>query len=122
MERQVDKNGKFTLRTSDNTVTSEPLTNGGVTLDVNGKAKVSIDASGHVTVESSGKYTIKNDTTDLMNVVNELAKAVENLTTTGSETTQSASPATKLAVSQWRASQLKGLFTDTLPPEPEPEP
>lgn len=87
----------------------------------NGKATITVDKNGNVAVNAQGKYTVKNGTTDLMNVINELAKAVENLTTTGSETAQSASPATKLAVNQWRLNQLKMLFTDTLPPEPETE-
>ena len=83
---------------------------GDITVD-NGKATVNVDKNGNVSVNAQGKYSIKNGTTDLMKVIDELAKAVEQLTTTGSETAQSASPATVAQVATWRTSQLNQLFS-----------
>lgn len=84
----------------------------------NGKATINVDKNGNVSVDAQGKYTIKNGTTDLMKVIDELAKAVEQLTTTGSETAQSASPATVAQVGTWRASQLNQLFASATPVTP----
>lgn len=81
------------------------------------KADVNIDKNGNVVISAKGKYTIKNDNTDLMQVIDKLAKELENLTTTGSETAQATSPASKLTIATWRTTVLKALFTDTTPPE-----
>lgn len=88
---------------------------GDITVD-NGKATVNVDKNGNVSVNAQGKYSIKNGTTDLMKVIDELAKAVEQLTTTGSETAQSASPATVAQVATWRTSQLNQLFSAPVTP------
>ena len=84
----------------------------------NDKATASIDKDGNVVIDTQGKYTVKNNDTDLMKVIDELAKAVEQLTTTGSETAQSASPATVAQVGTWRTNQLNKFFTSVVPPEP----
>lgn len=77
----------------------------------NGKATVTIDKSGNVTVDAQGKYTIKNSSTDLMQVVDGLAKELENLTTSGTPTSQSTSPASKLTIATWRQTKLNQLFS-----------
>ena len=74
------------------------------------KATVSIDSSGNVTMEAQGKFSIKNNATDLLQVIDGLAKEVENLTTVGSPATQSTSPASKGTISAWRSSKLNQLL------------
>lgn len=77
----------------------------------NGKATITVDKNGNVTIDAQGKYTIKNGTTDLKQVVDGLAQEVENLTTTGSSTTQSTSPASKGTIANWRSGKLNQLFS-----------
>lgn len=76
----------------------------------NGKATITVDKNGNVTIDAQGKYTIKNGTTDLKQVVDGLATELENLTTTGSSSTQSTSPASKGTIAIWRESKLNQLF------------
>lgn len=111
---QISKNGDFTLTTPKTTLGIDK--DGAITVTAP-KADVSIDKNGNVIISAKGKYTIKNDTTDLMQVIDKLAKELENLTTTGSETAQATSPASKLTIDTWRTTVLKALFTDTTPPE-----
>lgn len=103
----VDKNENIKVKVND--VSLELNKDKEITLDT-GKAKATIDKNGNVSIESNGKYTIKNNTTDLSKVIDELAKTVEGLTTTGGETAQSASPETVAKVGLWRTSQLQQLF------------
>lgn len=77
----------------------------------NGKATITIDKNGNVTIDAQGKYTIKNGTTDLKQVVDGLATELENLTTTGSSSTQSTSPASKGTIATWRSGKLNQLFS-----------
>ena len=77
----------------------------------NGKAKITVDKNGNVTIDAQGKYTVKNGTTDLKQVVDGLAKEVENLTTEGSPATQATSPASKGKIATWRKSKLNQLFS-----------
>lgn len=100
-----------------NKVELETASNGDITVK-NGKATVNIDNSGNITIDAQGKYTIKNTSTDLKQVIDELAKAVEQLTTTGSQSAQSASPATQAQVAFWRTSQLNSLFSTPTPVVP----
>ena len=76
----------------------------------NGKATVKIDKSGNIEIETQGKYTIKNNSTDLKDVVDSLAKELENLVTVGSPATQSTSPASKSTIATWRSTKLNQLF------------
>lgn len=76
----------------------------------NGKATVTIDKDGNVKIDTSGKYTIKNSSTNLKDVIDGVAKALENLTTVGSPATQATSPASKTTITTWRKSKLNLLF------------
>ena len=76
----------------------------------NGKATITVDKNGNVTIDAQGKYTIKNGTTDLKQVVDGLATELENLTTSGSQTAQATSPASKGTIAVWRESKLNQLF------------
>ena len=76
----------------------------------NGKAKITVDKDGNVTIDAQGKYTVKNGTTDLKQVIDGLATELENLTTSGSQTAQATSPASKGTIAVWRESKLNQLF------------
>jgi hypothetical protein len=76
----------------------------------NGKAKITVDKNGNVTIDAQGKYTVKNGTTDLKQVIDGLATELENLTTSGSQTAQATSPASKGTIAVWRKSKLNQLF------------
>lgn len=76
----------------------------------NGKATVTIDKNGNVKIDTSGKYTIKNSSTNLKEVIDGVAKGLENLTTVGSPATQATSPKSKSAIATWRKSKLNLLF------------
>ena len=76
----------------------------------NGKATVTIDKNGNVKIDTSGKYTIKNSSTNLKDVIDGVAKELENLTTVGSPATQATSPASKSTIATWRTSKLNLLF------------
>ena len=76
----------------------------------NGKATVTIDKNGNVKIDTSGKYTIKNSSTSLKDVIDGVAKELENLTTVGSPATQATSPASKTTIATWRTSKLNLLF------------
>ena len=76
----------------------------------NGKAKITVDKNGNVTIDAQGKYTVKNGTTDLKQVIDGLATELENLTTSGSQTAQATSPASKGTIATWRESKLNQLF------------
>lgn len=76
----------------------------------NGKATVKIDDSGNVEIDAQGKYKIKNGSTDLKDVIDGLAKELENLTTVGSPATQATSPASKGTIATWRSGKLSQLF------------
>ena len=76
----------------------------------NGKATVTIDKNGNVRIDTSGKYTIKNSSTNLKEVIDGVAKELENLTTVGSPATQATSPASKTTIATWRTSKLNLLF------------
>lgn len=77
----------------------------------NGKATITVDKNGNVTIDAQGKYTIKNETTDMKQVVDGLAQELENLTTVGSPATQATSPASKGTIATWRSSKLNQLFS-----------
>ena len=76
----------------------------------NGKATVKIDKNGNVKIDTSGKYTIKNGSTNLKDVIDGVAKELENLTTKGSPAMQATSPESKLTIATWRESKLNLLF------------
>lgn len=76
----------------------------------NGKATVTIDKDGNVKIDTSGKYTIKNSSTNLKDVIDGVAKALENLTTKGSPAMQATSPESKATIATWRKSKLNLLF------------
>lgn len=103
---------KGNIKAELNKVKLETTDEGAITVD-NGKATVSIDSSGNVSIEAQGKYTIKNNSTDLMNVIDGLAKELENLTTTGSQTAQATSATSKASIALWRESKLNLLFSDS---------
>ena len=76
----------------------------------NGKAKITVDKDGNVTIDAQGKYTVKNGATDLKQVIDGLATELENLTTSGSQSAQATSPASKATIATWRESKLNQLF------------
>ena len=76
----------------------------------NGKATVTIDKNGNVKIDTSGKYTIKNSSTSLKDVIDGVAKELENLTTKGSSAMQATSPESKATITTWRESKLNLLF------------
>lgn len=77
----------------------------------NGKATVTVASDGNVTINTQGKYEIKNNATNLKDVLDGLASTISNLTTAGTSTAQSASPATKASVEAWQLNKLNTLFT-----------
>lgn len=84
--------------------------NGDITVTTE-KASIHIDTSGNVSVDAkSGKVNIKNSTTDLKTVLQDLSDTIKNLTTTGSQSAQQASPATKTAVTNWQTNELNALL------------
>ena len=76
----------------------------------NGKATVTIDKNGNVKIDTSGKYTIKNSSTSLKDVIDGVAKELENLTTKGSPAMQATSPESKATIATWRTGKLNLLF------------
>ena len=105
--QKIDKNGALNI-TSNNT-SIEINKDNEITVN-NGKATVTIDKNGNVKIDTSGKYTIKNSSTNLKDVIDGVAKELENLTTVGSPATQATSPASKTTIATWRESKLNLLF------------
>ena len=105
--QKIDKNGALNI-TSNNT-SIEINKDNEITVN-NGKATVTIDKNGNVKIDTSGKYTIKNSSTNLKDVIDGVAKELENLTTVGSPATQATSPASKTTIATWRTSKLNLLF------------
>ena len=105
--QKIDKDGALNI-TSNNT-SIEINKDDEITVN-NGKATVTIDKNGNVKIDTSGKYTIKNSSTNLKDVIDGVAKALENLTTVGSPATQATSPASKTTIATWRESKLNLLF------------
>ena len=111
----VNKDGESTVKSNGITVSKNKDNEVTVTT---GKATVKIDKNGNITVDAKGKYKIKNATTDLCSVIDQLAQKLEQLTTVGSPATQATSPATLTAIATWRTSILQQFF-DVTPPAPE---
>ena len=105
--QKIDKDGALNI-TSNNT-SIEINKDDEITVN-NGKATVTIDKNGNVKIDTSGKYTIKNSSTNLKDVIDGVAKELENLTTVGSPATQATSPASKTTIATWRKSKLNLLF------------
>lgn len=105
--QKIDKDGALNI-TSNNT-SIEINKDDEITVN-NGKATVTIDKNGNVKIDTSGKYTIKNSSTNLKDVIDGVAKELENLTTVGSPATQATSPASKTTIATWRTSKLNLLF------------
>lgn len=105
--QKIDKDGALNI-TSNNT-SIEINKDDEITVN-NGKATVTIDKNGNVKIDTSGKYTIKNSSTSLKDVIDGVAKELENLTTVGSPATQATSPASKTTITTWRKSKLNLLF------------
>lgn len=105
--QKIDKDGALNI-TSNNT-SIEINKEDKITVN-NGKATVTIDKNGNVKIDTSGKYTIKNSSTSLKDVIDGVAKELENLTTVGSPATQATSPASKTTIATWRTSKLNLLF------------
>lgn len=105
--QKIDKDGALNI-TSNNT-SIEINKDDEITVN-NGKATVTIDKNGNVKIDTSGKYTIKNSSTNLKDVIDGVAKELENLTTVGSPATQATSPASKTTITTWRESKLNLLF------------
>lgn len=76
----------------------------------NGNATLKLDSSGNIELNAKGKINIKNNATNLKDVIDGLAKELENLVTTGSPATQATSPASKATIATWRASKLNTLM------------
>ena len=105
--QKIDKDGALNI-TSNNT--SIKINKDDEITVNNGKATVTIDKNGNVKIDTSGKYTIKNSSTNLKDVIDGVAKELENLTTVGSPATQATSPASKTTITTWRKSKLNLLF------------
>ena len=105
--QKIDKDGALNI-TSNNT-SIEINKDDEITVN-NGKATVTIDKNGNVKIDTSGKYTIKNSSTSLKDVIDGVAKELENLTTKGSPAMQATSPESKATIATWRESKLKLLF------------
>lgn len=105
--QKIDKDGALNI-TSNNT-SIEISKDDKITVK-NGKATVTIDKNGNVKIDTSGKYTIKNSSTNLKDVIDGVAKELENLTTKGSPAMQATSPESKLTIAAWRKSKLNLLF------------
>ena len=105
--QKIDKDGALNI-TSNNT-SIEINKDDEITVN-NGKATVTIDKNGNVKIDTSGKYTIKNSSTSLKDVIDGVAKELENLTPVGSPATQATSPASKTTITTWRESKLNLLF------------
>ena len=102
----TNKDSEITVTNGKATITVDK--DGKVT--INGKATITVDKNGNVTINTQGKYTVKNETTDLKQVIDGLATELENLTTTGSQTAQATSSASKGTIALWRESKLNQLF------------
>ena len=105
--QKIDKDGALNI-TSNNT--SIKINKDDKITVNNGKATVTIDKNGNVKIATSGKYTIKNSSTNLKDVIDGVAKALENLTTKGSPAMQATSPESKTTITTWRKSKLNLLF------------
>ena len=105
--QKIDKDGALNI-TSNNT-SIEINKEDKITVN-NGKATVTIDKNGNVKIDTSGKYTIKNSSTNLKDVIDGVAKELENLTTKGSPAMQATSPESKATIATWRESKLNLLF------------
>ena len=105
--QKIDKDGALNI-TSNNT--SIKINKDDEITVNNGKATVTIDKNGNVKIDTSGKYTIKNSSTNLKDVIDGVAKELENLTTKGSPATQATSPESKATIATWRESKLNLLF------------
>ena len=105
--QKIDKDGALNI-TSNNT-SIEINKDDEITVN-NGKATVTIDKNGNVKIDTSGKYTIKNSSTSLKDVIDGVAKELENLTTKGSQAMQATSPESKATIATWRESKLNLLF------------
>lgn len=105
--QKIDKDGALNI-TSNNT-SIEINKDDEITVN-NGKATVTIDKNGNVKIDTSGKYTIKNSSTSLKDVIDGVAKELENLTTKGSPAMQATSPESKTTIATWRTSKLNLLF------------
>ena len=105
--QKIDKDGALNI-TSNNT--SIKINKDDKITVNNGKATVTIDKKGNVKIDTSGKYTIKNSSTNLKDVIDGVAKELENLTTKGSPAMQATSPESKATIATWRTSKLNLLF------------
>ena len=105
--QKIDKDGA--LNTTSNNTSIEINKDNEITVN-NGKATVTIDKNGNVKIDTSGKYTIKNSSTNLKDVIDGVAKELENLTTKGSPAMQATSPESKATIATWRESKLNLLF------------
>lgn len=105
--QKIDKDGALNI-TSNNT--SIKINKDDEITVNNGKATVTIDKNGNVKIDTSGKYTIKNSSTNLKDVIDGVAKELENLTTKGSPAMQATSPESKTTIATWRESKLNLLF------------
>ena len=105
--QKIDKDGALNI-TSNNT-NIKINKDDEITVN-NGKATVTIDKNGNVKIDTSGKYTIKNSSTNLKDVIDGVAKELENLTTKGSPAMQATSPESKATIATWRESKLNLLF------------
>lgn len=105
--QKIDKDGALNI--TSNKTKIEINKDDKITVN-NGKATVTIDKNGNVKIDTSGKYTIKNSSTNLKDVIDGVAKELENLTTKGSPAMQATSPESKTTIATWRKSKLNLLF------------
>ena len=105
--QKIDKDGALNIASNNTSI--EINKDDKITVN-NGKATVTIDKNGNVKIDTSGKYTIKNSSTSLKDVIDGVAKELENLTTKGSPAMQATSPESKATIATWRESKLNLLF------------
>ena len=105
--QKIDKDGALNIKSNNTSI--EINKDDEITVN-NGKATVTIDKNGNVKIDTSGKYTIKNSSTNLKDVIDGVAKELENLTTKGSPAMQATSPESKATIATWRTGKLNLLF------------
>lgn len=110
-----DYNAKLSIAPSGalsykNPKASADIKDDGVIEIKNENATVTIDSNGNITLDSKGKFTLKNNGVSLKDVIDGLAKEVNDLITVGSPATQKTSPATQAKITTWQTSKLDQFF------------
>lgn len=120
------EDGKLTAKLAWNETKNKNLvefsnsSDGAITIK-NEKATVNIDNNGNVVIDTKGKYTIKNDSTDLFQIIKGLIEKVNALgivgsVTGGSSVTGTINTASQTANTAWVDTTVASLLKDTTAP------